>query len=129
MRDQPLVKPVRVNIPTVLKDEWMEQAVCVGQKPTIQMCHGCPVVVACTALYYELVEVLEASGLSPDELTGVWGGEMRGRRKDDRFNRYAPKDYPILCSVEGCTYSNRKIKRGLCDTHYKKDQNAKKDSA
>lgn len=125
MRDQPLIKPTRVRIPTVLKDEWTEMAECTGKKPTLAMCRRCKVIDSCAVLYYELAETLD----DPETLTGIWGGEERGREKDERYNKYDPPPRPTSCSVEGCTYkfNPKHAREGVCQTHRKR--NAKKDSA
>ena len=124
MRDQPLIKPARVRIPTVLKDEWTEMAECAGKKPTLAMCRRCKVIDSCAVLYYELAETLD----DPETLTGIWGGEERGREKEEKFDPTRPPEITGGCSVKDCTYSSRVVRNGLCDTHYRK-RNAKKDSA
>ena len=116
MRDQPLIKPTRVRIPTVLKDEWTEMAACAGKTPTVEMCKGSPCIVACELLYRELIETLE----DPDTLTGVWAGKERGRAPS-KHDRYDPPPKPTECSVEGCeyTFNLKHVRNGMCQYHHR----------
>jgi hypothetical protein len=122
MRERPLTKTPQVHIPPRARDEWMAKANCYDQYPvTVDLCHDCPVVLECRALYEKL-----NSSLGIVTLDGVWGGHEHGvplGTTNPGGHRYPKGSKPVnggQCSVEGCDHDA--YRKGICSMHYQRNK-------